>query len=267
MNDIEFIHSKVDLSPLVGSNILITGATGFFGTHLVNILSVVNCDLTTISGRDLTIKDKIQGRYDYILHFAPIPIEPILECANRGWSTVLYASSGAVYGGAQTMVRETDETFPKTTYGKEKLRSEFLLKESTLDYRICRLFTFAGTGMRDYFAITQFINAAKQGKPLTLFNHGNAIRSYMYIADAVVWILKILLDGYGIYNVGSERQTSIKQLAEAISEQFTPNSRIVNDNREFHENAPYYVPDCCKAHNLGLWQWHDLDYSVRRMME
>lgn len=265
MNDIDFIHSKVDLSQLRDSRILVTGATGFFGTHLANILSTINCELT-LAGRD-NYFSSLRREYDYILHFAPVPIEPVIECANMGFSTVLYASSGAVYGGMHTNVRETDETFPKTDYGREKLRSEFLLKESKLDYRICRLFTFSGTGMRDYFAITAFVKAAKEGRPLMLFNHGSAIRSYMYIADAVVWILKILMHGTGIYNVGSERPTSIKQLAELVSEHFTPNSRIVDDKREFHENAPYYVPNCDKAHRLDLWQWHDLEFAIKKMIE
>lgn len=263
MNDIEFIHSKVDLSPLLNKRVLITGATGFFGTHLASALST-KCDLE-LAGRE-TYFSSLRHRYDYILHFAPVPIEPIIECAIKSDAVVLYASSGAVYGGAQMAARETDETFPKTEYGREKLHSEFMLKESKLDYRICRLFTFSGTRMRNYFAITNFIQNAKRGNPLMLLSRGNVIRSYLYISDAIVWILKILLHGYGIYNVGSERQTSIKELAVAVSEQFTPRSRILYDNREFHENAPYYVPCCLKAHALDLWQWHDLEYGIKAMI-
>lgn len=263
MNDIDFIHSKVDLSPLAGSTVLVTGASGFFGGHIANAL-VGKCNLK-VAGRDNYFVS-LRHEYDYILHFAPVPIEPVLECANKNSAVVLYASSGAVYGGVQTNCREKDETFPKTDYGREKLRSEFLLKESQLDYKICRLFTFAGTGMRDYFAITAFINAAKEGRPLKLFNHGNAIRSYLYISDAVVWILKILLEGTGIYNVGSERPISIRELSQLVSEHFTPHTDVVEDKREFHENAPYYVPNCNKAHNLDLFQWHDLDYGIKAMI-
>ena len=263
MTDTAFIHSKIDLSPIAGSTVLITGATGFFGGHITKALTG-KCNLV-LAGRD-NYFTTLRREYDYILHFAPVPIEPVLECAQRNSATVLYASSGAVYGGVQTNVRESDETFPKTDYGREKLRSEFLLKESKLDYRICRLFAFAGQGMRDYFAITSFIKAAKQGKPLLLFNHGNAIRSYLYAEDAVVWILKILLHGYGIYNVGSERPTSIRELAQMVSEHVTPHAEIVDDKREFHENAPYYVPNCDKEHRLDLYQWHDLDYSLRKMI-
>ena len=247
---------------LKGKLVLLTGATGFFGGHLAKALTG-KCNLV-LAGRDNYFVS-LRHEYDYILHFAPVPIEPVLECAHKTKAKVLYASSGAVYGGKEGMVKETDETWPKTDYGKEKLRSEYLLKTSGLDYKICRLFTFSGTGMRDYFAITQFINAVKNNKPMVLFNHGNAIRSYMDISDAVEWILTILLKGKGIYNVGSERQTSIRELARLIKDM--RGGEIIEDRKPFHENAPFYVPNCDKAHKLGLQQTISLQDSLRRMMD
>lgn len=264
MTDIRFIHSKVDLSPLFGKRVLVTGASGFFGQNMGRAL-IGKCSLA-LAWRENYFK-MLEKEYDYILHFAPVPIEPVIECAKRNDATVLYTSSGAVYGGMKTNCRETDPTFPKTDYGREKLRSEFALKESHLDYRICRLFAFCGEGMRDYFAITAFVNAVKHGKPLTLFGGGLSIRSYLYIADAITWLLTILLKGdAGIYNVGSERPIQILELARTIAEMVTPHAEIVCDKREFHDPAPYYVPNCSKAHRLRLYQWHDLDYGIERMM-
>jgi nucleoside-diphosphate-sugar epimerase len=264
MNDIDFIHSKVDLSPLAGKTVLVTGATGFFGQHIAKAFTG-KCNLV-LAGRD-NYFTSLRHEYDYIIHLAPVPIEPVLECAKQNDAVVLYSSSGAVYGGAMQSVRESDETWPKTDYGREKLRSEFMLKESHLDWKICRLFTFCGTGMRDYFAITAFVNSVKQNKPLVLYNHGNAIRSYMYIADAVVWMLTIMLKGYGIYNVGSETPITIRELARKVSEHAFPRAKIIEDGREFHENAPYYVPNCDKAHLLGLWSWHGVERGIEEMMK
>jgi nucleoside-diphosphate-sugar epimerase len=261
--DIDFIHSKVDLSPLAGKDVLVTGATGFFGQHIANALTGKCIPVFARRDNYFTL---LRHEYDYIIHLAPVPIEPVIDCAMQNMATVLYASSGAVYGGVKQSVRETDETWPKTDYGREKLRSEFQLKETRLDWKICRLFTFCGTGKRDFFAITAFVNAVKHGKPLRLMNHGNAIRSYMYIADAVTWMLTIMLKGYGIYNVGSEEFITIRELARKVSAHSNPRAKIVEDGREFHENAPYYVPNCDKAHALGLWQWHDLDYGIEEMI-
>lgn len=264
MNENTFIRSKVDLAPLLGRRVLVTGASGFFGQHISRALTG-KC-LLSLAWRE-NYFTMLKGEYDYILHLAPVPIEPVIECAKQNMATVLYTSSGAVYGGMKQNCRETDPTFPKTDYGREKLRSEFVLKESGLDYRICRLFAFCGQGMRDYFAITAFVNAVKNNKPLVLFGGGMSIRSYLYIADAVAWMLNILLyGGRGIYNVGSERQISIKDLARMIADTRMPPAEIIEDKREFHDPAPYYVPNCSKAHAFGLFQWHDLEYGVKRML-
>ena len=137
MNDLDFIRSKVELSYFTGSRILVTGASGFFGTWLGRALNG-RCTITLADRAGYL--PSLSHEYDFILLFAPVPIEPVLECADRNGAVVLYASSGAVYGGVKRKVNEIDETFPKSDYGKEKLASEFALKESGLDYRICRLF-------------------------------------------------------------------------------------------------------------------------------
>jgi len=240
--------------------ILLTGSTGFFGTWFKQS---VNCTLSTRENYQQVLK----GEYDYIIHLAPTPIEPIIECAKKNNASVLYASSGAVYGGAKQRCKETDYPNPKTSYAVEKLRSENLLIHSGLDYKICRLFTFCGEHMRDYFAITAFVNAVKNNKPLKLYGGGLSIRTYLYAKDAVDWMLKILHEGYGVYNIGSERQISIRELANEVSGMVIPRADIISDKREFHDPAPYYVPNCDKAHRLGLFQTYDLDYGIRRMLD
>lgn len=263
MKDLDFIRSHVELSYFAGSRILVTGASGFFGTWMGRALNGY-CKLTLADRAGYL--PSLRHEYDFIIHLAPVPIEPVIECADRNGALVLYASSGAVYGGMKRAVSESDETFPKSEYGKEKLASEFALKESGLDYRICRLFTFCGTGMRDLFAITAFVKAVKQHRPLILLGGGKSIRTYLHIADAVVWMLSILLHGHGTYNVGSERETSIRELALYIASETTPRAAIIEDPRPFVDPAPFYVPDCSRAHKLGLIQHLDLDYAIREMM-
>jgi nucleoside-diphosphate-sugar epimerase len=262
--DIEFMRSKVDMEEYYGAHVLITGASGFFGSWLTYALNG-KCVLT-LANRD-NITACLKGDYDYIFHFAPCAIEPILDCATRNMARILYASSGAVYGITYTRPREDDILNPKTEYGIKKMRDEILIKGSGLDYIIARCYAFAGPQLRDYFALTAFVKAVKAENPLTLFNRGLAVRSYLYGADLAVWLLNLMLKGVGIYNVGSERETTIKELAELVASFTIPHAKIVNDPKPFVEPAPYYVPDCRKAHKLDLYQWHDIEYSVRRMFE
>jgi len=207
----------------------------------------------------------MERKYDYIFHFAPTPIEPIIECAKRSNAKILYASSGAVYGGIQEKVTEEHPTNPITDYGFEKLRSENILKKSGLDFCIARLFTFCGTGMKNNFAITKFVEAVKTGNPLMVY--GNPTRTYMYVVDAIEWLCKLMLSENGVYNVGSEKETTIRDLAKRVSTYKIPNAEVLLSSKEFIQNANYYVPDCSKAHELGLEQYFSLSYGIERMID
>lgn len=258
-SDIDFIRSEGQAWRLTGEKILITGATGFLGSWLAEVLDH-QCDLTLS-------RDFIDGDYETIFHFAPTPIEPVIESAKRTSATIVYASSGSVYGGIPKQVTEDAPTNPKTSYGMEKLRSEIMLEKSGLDYRAVRLFTLAGAGLRNHFALTAFIDAVKTGKPIQVFGNGKQIRSYLYIADVLTWILKIIDYGNpGVYNVGSERAISIGELADEVAG-YVHGHPIKYTQKYFVEPAPYYLPDCTKAHEIRVQQHFGLDYSIKRMME
>lgn len=261
--DIEFIRARVNLFEYEDRHVLITGASGFFGSWMTYALNG-RCILT-VANHD-NIKACLQGEYDYIFHFAPCDIRPIIDCACRGKSKVLFTSSGAVYGITYERPREDAVLLGKTQYAVQKIKDEIYLKGSGLDYVIARCFAFCGSHMRDYFALTAFIKAVQQDKPLVVLNRGVAVRSYLYAADLTVWLLTLMLKGNGIYNVGSERETTINELAGIVSSYATPHQPIEYSKKEFIEPAPYYVPDCGKAHRLGLAQWHDLEYGIRRML-
>lgn len=263
LNDIEFIRERIDLAEYKDKYVLITGATGFFGSWLTYALNG-RCILT-LANRE-NIKECLRGEYDYIFHCAPCDIRPIIDCAFHDKSKVLFTSSGAVYGTIYDRPKEDAPLLPKTSYALTKLKDEIHLKGSGLDYVIARCYAFCGAHMRNLFALTAFINALQTGHPLNVLNRGMSVRSYLYAADLAVWLLTLMVKGDGVYNVGSEHETTIKQLAEMVADYATPHAPIIYSDKEFIETQPYYVPDCTKAHRLGLYQWHDLEYGLRRMI-
>jgi len=263
-SEIDFIHKESSIWQLFNKRILITGGTGFVGSWLTESLRYVTS--VTSVGREY-YDDALKGNYDLIFHCAPTPIEPILACAYRNGAKILFTSSGVVYGPLTTRAKESDPTNPKTQYALEKVRSEILLKNSGLDYVIARMFTFAGQGMRDKFAITAFVKAAREGKPINVFGDGKSIRSYLYAADLALWLITLMIDGKGIYNVGSEREISFYELAETVSDMSIPRTPIIMTKPDFIEPSRYYVPDCAKAHELGLKQNYSLEYAIKRMYE
>lgn len=260
--DLEFIHGNANIHPFHDKRVLITGSTGFFGSWVT--MGLEKRANVTMCNRE-TYKDALMQQYDYIFHFAPVDIRPVIDCACRNNAKVLYSSSGAVYGRYVAPVGENDVAMPRTEYGSQKLRGEIYLRTSGLDYVIARCFTFAGPGMRDYFAITNFVKAARTGQPLVVYNQGKTIRTYLYAADLAVWLINLMAGARGTFNVGSERITTIGQLAEMVKARGI-GVKVEYSDKEFIEPAPYYVPDCSKARAFGLLQWHSLDYAIERMM-
>lgn len=69
-------------------------------------------------------------------------------------------------------------------------------------------------------ALSSFINDVQNGRGIVIQGNGTAVRSYMYAADMVVWLLALLVRGeHGTpYNVGSDDPVSIRDLATAVVE-------------------------------------------------
>lgn len=255
----QYVSQNINLLRFFGADILITGAMGFFGSYVSEILSDI-ANVTRQNRHNYSVLDN----YDMIFHFAPVDVMPVIECAKRTQAKILYTSSGAVYGGLEHRVKETDECNPKTLYGGNKLVNENVLQKEYDNFVIARPFTFCGRGMQNHFAITNFVESAVHNKPLQVFNQGKAIRSYLYAVDLAVWLINLMDKGTGIYNVGSEIPTSIKHLARLVSEQTGAKIEYVKD--DFIEPAPYYLPNCQKARELGLKQNYTLEYGLRRMI-
>ena len=76
-----------------------------------------------------------------------------------GCRTILFTSSGAVYGPRTAPAAESDVCNPTTAYGKGKLAAERLLVGSGLEIKIARCFAFVGPYLnrRIHYAIGNFI--------------------------------------------------------------------------------------------------------------
>ncbi len=170
---------------------------------------------------------------------------------------ILYVSSGAVYGNMkskQQQFSETDDCNPTTVYGKEKLLAEQSCLNSNIDAVIARCFTFIGEYLpRDtHFAVGNFINNASNNEDIIINSAGTAIRSYMSADDLVEWLLTILLTGDNgeIYNVGSDQEITIKELANIVKKCFGGNINIqINNIDSVQKTINRYVPNTSKAKN------------------
>jgi dTDP-glucose 4,6-dehydratase len=136
--------------------------------------------------------------------------------------------------------------------------------------KVARMFAFVGPylPLDTHFAIGNFIRDALAGGPIVIGGDGTPIRSYMYAADMIIWLLKIFARGEvrRAYNVGSEDAVTIAALAEMIRIESGGQTRIEIRGRALPDQKPErYIPSTARARSeLGLQTLTPLDQGIRR---
>lgn len=226
--------------------ILVTGATGFVGTHLSKELEqrgheVQRTDRTL--GRDLAepgvgaeIVEATQP--DYVVHLAArygrllCRDEPHRAVTDNASATtelaeacqgipVLYTSSSEVYGdhGTATITEDSDLRIPTTIYGLSKRWGEEAFQLYSDRLCIVRMNMLYGPEQAAGYgrcALATFIDSALRGVPFTV--HRDATRSWLYISDAVRALATLIESGHrGVFNLGNEdERLSMEALAEIV---------------------------------------------------
>jgi nucleoside-diphosphate-sugar epimerase len=198
-----------------------------------------------------------------------------------GAQKFLLTSSGAVYGRQPSELTHIPEDFcgaPSPTdldlaYGHGKRTAEFLCAayaaEYGLEVKLARCFAFVGPylPLDSGFAIGNFIRDAERGGPIQVKGDGTPYRSYLYAGDLAIWLWTLLVKGQGShpYNVGSEIDLTIRNLAYAVVEVFPGTSVQIEQLPMPGAPVARYVPATGRAQSeLGLTQFIDLDDAIRR---
>lgn len=149
-----------------------------------------------------------------------------------GPAPILIASSSEVYGkSTHSPFREDDDvvygptTVSRWSYAFSKAIDEFLAlaysSQRGLPAVVVRFFNTVGPRqVGDYgMVLPRFVRAALRGDPLEVHGDGSQSRCFCDVRD-VVGALPLLLDrpaAYGkVFNVGSDRPISIRELADLV---------------------------------------------------
>ena len=210
---------------------------------------------------------------------------------SQGIKRLLFISSGVVYGKQPPEIKKLSENSfgsseinpenPKIYYTEAKRIGELLcygaMKEWGLNIVIARCFSFIGPFMPldAHFAIGNFIRDALKGGPIVIESDGTRINSYMYASDLAIWLWTILLKGKPgeAYNVGSEKEISLKELAQKIAEIYTGLTGkkvdiIIKKQPEPGKIPERYVPSTEKAKKeLGLKETVSLEEAIRKTLQ
>jgi len=196
---------------------------------------------------------------------------------------VLFTSSGVVYGPPATdkFFLETDLIAPSTTnigsaLGEGKRLAEYLIsyyaQNGKYDYSIARCFSFYGPflPLDVHYAIGNFVYDALYSPEIIIKGNGEALRSYLYIGDAWVWLLKMLINADNeVFNVGSDIPISIKRLASVVGNTLSQDKNIKLLGLDFEAGnfkRNLYIPNSNKIkEEFGVLEWTNLESGLRKM--
>lgn len=242
----------------------------------------------TILNEDLV--DKLAERCDAIFHLAAAvgvelivnhPLESlttnikgseiVLEMAYRYHKKVLITSTSEIYGkNTQGPLKEDQDRIlgsplkSRWSYSTAKAVDEMLAyvywKEKNLPTVIVRLFNTVGPRQSGAYGMVlpRFIKQALEEKDITIYGSGKQSRCFLHVKDVVGALRKLIdnLDALGqVFNIGSQEEISIEDLAKKVIEITGTRSRIVHipyekAYEEGFEDMERRVPDTSKIRDL-----------------
>ncbi len=139
---------------------------------------------------------------------------------NKGLKLFIQAGSSLEYGNKKSPQAEHKRSSPKSTYGRAKyLASKFLLSsKNKFKVIILRMYQVYGPYQKKDRLIPQAIHSCLQRKIFSC-TEGKQIRDFLYVDDLCNLISKILKKNNltsGIYNVGTEKPVSVKNVIKKI---------------------------------------------------
>ncbi len=165
----------------------------------------------------------------------------MLEMAKRGRIRILQASTSEVYGDPEVHPQTEDyrgnvnPIGPRSCYDEGKRCAETLFFDYYRQYhipiKVARIFNTYGPRMseNDGRVVSNFIVQALRNEEITIYGDGRQTRSFCYVDDMVVGLVKLMESDEGFtgpVNLGNPGEISMLDLAQRIVALTGSSSRI-----------------------------------------
>ena len=192
----------------------------------------------------------------------------MLKFAKEKGGRYLEASTSEVYGDPkehpqkETYWGNVNPNGIRSCYDESKRFAEAMtmvyVRKYDLDARIVRIFNTYGPRMRkdDGRVVSNFINQALSGAPLTVYGDGTQTRSFCFVSDLVDGLMKAMFTDHTkgvVFNLGNPEEYKVNELAEKIKTLTASSSPI--EHGELPEDDPTQrKPDITKAKTILGWE-------------
>lgn len=258
---------------LSGRRVLVTGASGFVGRHLMGAAAFAGVEFATLQNVDIRDRSALQAevasiRPDHVIHLAAQSFVPrsfedpagtleinlmgtlhLLQALDSvGFSgRFLYVSSGDVYGAvheSQLPVTEQHPPAPRNPYAVSKLSAELLClqwhRSNSLDVVVARPFNHVGPGQDAAFvvpALAAQVLAIARGQRAPVIRAGDidVTRDFTDVRDIVAGYARLLVSGTSgrTYQLCSGVERSVRGILERLLALKAVDAEIEQDPSKF----------------------------------
>lgn len=192
----------------------------------------------------------------------------LLELARQFEAKFLYASSSEIYGNPaispqkENYFGNVNPNGVRSVYDEGKRFGEAIacgyVRKYDLDARVIRIFNTYGPIMQvdDGRVVSNFINQAIGGKPITVYGKGTQTRSLCYVDDMVSGIKLAMFASNTkgqVFNLGNPDERSILDIAKLIKNLTNSKSEIVFEDLPI-DDPKSRKPDISRARKVLGWE-------------
>ncbi len=304
-------YTDSSLDVLRGSHLAITGGSGFVGSWVSEMVSLLNDEFKfdmrlTLLVRDgekfqqekahlskradiklqqVDVRDSFEVGHDvnYLIHAASTPSGQAE--ASRPFDSMRIIADGTA-NALEAVENCSDFRLfvnlssafcaheAQNSYVMAKRYGEVLVSAARSQKRLptinVRPYAFIGPylSLKAPFALNNFIRDALQQSSIRILGDGRSIRSYLYGADAAMWLLRLLALGESskTYSLGSSKGVYLSALAEEVASNFSPVPDIqLQRQQSFLRGVEELVADTTQIEKeIGVKEVISLQASVKK---